>query len=168
MGDETTGGVVVPAVKVAFDPQDLVAAGKCSRETKSQHGAFGPRVGQSYALGTGHHVLNQFAPVQFQFVIGAVVCAFDQLLLYGFRNGPMIVPQQQSAVTAGVVDVLVAVDVPLSCSPGMGDVDAVWLDIARIVGDTAREDPTAALGQSSRASRLLAIGGHQWGIEVQR
>ena len=64
-------------------------------------------------LGGRNQLLNEFAPVDFQRVTGAVVGAVADLRGHGIEDGGMIVAQNQRAVAAEVVHIFVSIDVPL-------------------------------------------------------
>ena len=72
----------------------------------------------------------------------------------------MAMAEDQRAVAAVEVDVAVAVDVPFVRPGGAGDIDAVGIDMAGVVGDAAgQQDRRGLAGQLARARRALAIGG---------
>jgi hypothetical protein len=70
----------------------------------------------------------------------------------------VVVAQKEGAVTAGVVDVFVAVEVPFASAIGMGDVDAVWLDIPGVVGDAGGEYIPCSTGSLERRGGFSTIG----------
>ena len=61
------------------------------------------------------------------------------LLLDRLDDLRMAMAEQQGAMAAEIVDVAIAVDIPFPRPLGARDVEPVGFDIARIVGDAARE-----------------------------
>ena len=72
--------------------------------------------------------------------------------------------QQQRAMAAEVVDVAVAIDVPLMRPLGALDENAVGVDIAGVVRDAAREQIAGVFCELLRARRPLPIGGDDAGV----
>src|SRR4029078_10632753 len=62
-----------------------------------------------------------------------------ELTLNRFEHLRMLMSEQQRAVTAVVIDVFVAVDVPLARTQRMVAVDAIGPHAARLVHDAARQ-----------------------------
>src|SRR5215510_7259444 len=70
----------------------------------------------------------------------------------------MAMAEEERAMAAEIIDIAIAVDIPLPRSLGPRDVEPVGLDIARIVGDAAREEPARLLGgaRGARSRRTIA------------
>ena len=69
------------------------------------------------------------------------------LPLHRLDHGGMRMAEQHGAVAAEVIDIFVAIDVPLARALGLGDVDRIGVEIARIVRDAARQHLAGALKQ---------------------
>src|SRR5262249_18274719 len=89
--------------------------------------------------GAGNHLLDLLAPLDFQLVGRAKMRSLGQLRLHGLGHFRMAMPQDERAVPADVIDVLVAVDVPLSRAGRAINVDRVRLEITRVVRYAAGE-----------------------------
>jgi hypothetical protein len=74
--------------------------------------------------------------------------AFDDLLLYGLEDLWMVVAEEEGPMPPGIIDVFIAVYVPLVGTRRVRDVDAVGLDVTSVVGDATREQRTGAISQS--------------------
>src|SRR5215510_10853685 len=79
------------------------------------------------------------------------------LSLHRLDHGGMRMAEQQRAVAAEVIHVLVAVDVPLARTGRAGRVDRVRQRRARVVGETRRDHPTCSLVELRRTLRARAI-----------
>ena len=99
--------------------------------------------------------LHQLGPAHFHLVRGAPVRALRHLGLHRLDHGRMRVAEQQRAVPAEVVDVLVAVDVPLARSRRARRIDRIGQQRAAIVGQPGRDD-LAGLGVKLRGARVRA------------
>src|SRR5436305_6014194 len=92
-------------------------------------------------------------------MVGAEMGAAVERLVHRCQHGGMVMAEQQGAVAAEIVDILVAVDIPFARPLGALDIDAVGLDVAGIVGNAARQDVIGLGGETLGASGALAIGG---------
>ena len=72
--------------------------------------------------------------------------------------------EQHGAVAAEIVDIFVAVDVPFARALGPGDMDRIGVEVARIVGDAARQHLAGALKQRTGARRPGLVVGDDGGI----
>ena len=130
----------MPAVEVTLEAHDLVLAGVRTGEAERHVRRLGAGGGEAHPLRTRHHFAHDLRPAHFALMVGAGVCAVRQRLLDGGEDLRSAVAEQQGAVAAGVVDVLVAVPVPLARALGPRDVDAVGPHMARIVDDAGGQD----------------------------
>ena len=124
MGGDGEGDLVVPAVKVAGEAQDFWVAGKGPGEANRHQRRFGAGAGEAHVLGGGDH-LQISSPHRTSSSWPApkwvpVATAGD-----GFDDLRVVVAEQQGAVSAEVVDVAVAVDVPFFRAGCPGDVDRI-------------------------------------------
>ena len=78
------------------------------------------------------------------------------------------VAEQQRAVAAEVVDVLVAVDVPLARAFGAGGIDGIGQQRAAVVRQAGRDDLARALVQLGGAARAGAEFGLDLGVGAIR
>jgi hypothetical protein len=88
----------------------------------------------------GHQGLDGSGPADLFVSAGPQVGAPVNLLSYGSGDSRVRVAQDQSAVAGNVVDVLMAVHVPLTGAGAMSDVERKWLGVAVIVGYAAGEN----------------------------
>ena len=98
-----------PTKRITFG---LPVKARASRSARCE--ASVPEAGEAHALGAGDQAVDQLGPSHLQLVRGAPVRAELHLALDRLHHRRMAVAQQQRAVAAEVVDVLVAVDVPLA------------------------------------------------------
>ena len=89
------------------------------------------------------------------------------LLLDRLDNLGMAVAEQKRAVSAEIVNVAIAVDIPFPRPLRSGDVEPVRLDVARIMGNAAGEQPAGLLGGGRRTRRRSAIAGDDRRIRRQ-
>ena len=66
--------------------------------------------------------------------------------------------KDESAVSAQIIDVLVAVHIPFARARGTLHIDRVWLQEAANVGNAVRQYRFGTLVQCSGTGRLLRIG----------
>src|SRR5919197_5290642 len=95
--------------------------------------------------------IHQLGPPHLQLVTGAEVRAARDLLLDRAHHRGVAVAEEQRAVSHPVVDVLVTVDVPLPGAARALDVDRERQEVANIVGDSAGNRRSRALGEGGRA-----------------
>ena len=88
------------------------------------------------------------------------VCRAASASATALRHRRMVVPQQQRAMAAEVIDVFVAVDVPFARTGGAVDINPVWLDMPRIMRNAARADSpplrVASAAEPACAARYAA------------
>ena len=154
--------VVVPAMEVADEAHDLVLAGMGARQADRHVRGLGARRGEAHLLGRRDQLAHQLGPAHFQLVARAVMRAEIHLALHRLDHGGMGMAQQHGAVAAEIVDIFVAVDVPLARALGAGDVDGIGVEIARIVRNAAGQHLAGALEQRARAGGAGAVVGQQW------
>src|SRR5436309_3060890 len=121
---------LVPAVEVARELDDVALAREGAGEPHGHVGGLGARRGEANALGARHEAADPLAPLDFLFVTGAVMRAAQRLLAHGVGHLSRVVAEEQGAVAHPVVDVAIAVDVPLVGALGPGDVERTRLHAA--------------------------------------
>ena len=109
----------MPAVKMPAELHDLGFAGVRPCDPQRQVG--GLRAGGSEAdrLRARRHVANEARPFDLQIMAGAEMGTARDLLLDRLDDRGMTMPQDQSSVSAEVVDIFVPVDVPFPRSFGV-------------------------------------------------
>src|SRR5262245_40983247 len=113
--------------------------------------------GKAHALGATDQAFDLLCPAHLQFVAGAPVRAERELALDRGHHSRMAVTEQQCAVAAEIIDVLVAIDVPLAAAGGPRGIDRVGQEGAAVVGE-ARRDDLARLGvKALRAARARPV-----------
>ena len=150
-------GVVLPAVEVALEAHQLLLSGAGAREAKRHQVGFGAGGVEPHPFGARHELLHQRAPAHLQVVAGGGVGAELELALGGPGHLRVAVPEDQGAVSAVVVDVLVAVHVPLARPGRPFDVDRIRTHPSRVVHDAAGEDRARCVRTLRRAGGPLAV-----------
>jgi hypothetical protein len=153
------GHMVVPAVEMVVEADQLRLAGKGAGKAHRHQGGLGPGGGEPHPLGRGDQPHDRLSPGDLQFVTGAEMGAAVDLSVHRFGHLGMAMPQQQRAMPAEIVDIAAAVDIPFSRPLGMVDVEAIGLDVTGIVGDAAWEQHRRLLGLRRRARGRGAVGG---------
>ena len=90
--------------------------------------------------------------------------ALRHLRLHSLDHGRMRMAEQERAVAAEIVDILVAIDVPLAGALGPGDMDGIGIEIARIVRDAAGQNLVGTLEQDAGARRPGLVVGDDGGV----
>jgi hypothetical protein len=152
--------MILPAMEMAEEADDLRLAGKRAREAERHQIGLGARRGEAHLLGAGNQFLHQRAPAYFQLVARSVMRAMVELRVRGFDDLGMVVAEQQRTVAAEIVDILVAVDIPFARSLRPVDIEAIRIETPGIVRQAAREDIAGLLRKAGRTRRLLAVGGN--------
>ncbi len=88
--------------------------------------------------------------------------------MHSLHDARVVMAQQQRAVPAVVVHVLVAVDIPLVRSLGAIDIYRVGVQVARIVHDAARQHLPGAPSERLGLGGPLAISGDDFRVRVAR
>ena len=159
------GHLVVPAMEVALEPQQRLLAGEGARQPHRHQRRLGAGRGEAEALGRRAPGAGpRCAHCTSRGCDAPNWRAFIQRLAHRRGHHRVVVAQQQRAVAAEIVDVAVAIDVPLVRALRARDEHAVRIDVARVMGDAAREQLVRLLRQLGRAGRALAIGGDDAGI----
>src|SRR5260370_42367275 len=112
----------MPAVEMPAHLDDDVFAREGARHAQRHErglGAGGDELDLAAGAGARDQLLDQLAPLDFQGVAGTVVAALLDLLGYGLGDLRVAVAQNEGAVTAEEVDVLVAVHIPLAPPPAL-------------------------------------------------
>src|SRR6202040_2304504 len=118
----------------------------------------------TYLITRGAQSAYPLGPAPLPLVARTVVRAEIHLALHRLDHGRMGMAQQHGAVAAEIIDIFVAVDVPLARALGAGDVDGIGVEIARIVRNAAGKALAGALEQGPRAGSAGSVVGHNGGI----
>src|SRR4029077_5065708 len=121
---------------------------------------FRARAGKAHPLRTGDQPVDELGPAHLQFVTGTPVRAELRLLANGLEHGRMAVTQQQGAMAAEVIDVFIAVDVPLARSRRACGIDRVRQQRAAVVRQSGRNDLARSLielGGTARTRPILSL-----------
>ena len=110
--------LIVPAVEVPGQLDDLVPAGGRPGHPQRQQRRLRPARGEAHPLGGGDEPDHQLGPVAFQLVVRARMEEPARLGPDRRHHLGMAVPQQQRAVAHDVADELVAVEVPFARALG--------------------------------------------------
>ena len=152
--------VVLPSVEVALEAHQLLLPGAGAREAQRDQVGFRAGGGEPHPLRAGHELLDERSPAHLEVVAGGGMGAERHLALRGPGHLGVAVPEDQGAVPAVVVHVLVAVHVPLVGPEGPLDVDRIGQQPPRIVDDAAREDGARRLGALRRSRGAVAVARH--------
>ena len=125
------GHVVVPAVEMVLEADDLVLAGKGAGEAQRHQRRLGARRGEPHPLGRGDEPHDPFGPFDLGLVAGAEMGPALDLLMHRLDHLRVAMAEQQRAVPAEIIDIAMPVDIPFARALGAGDIDPVGLDIAR-------------------------------------
>src|SRR5262249_44880282 len=105
---------------------------------------------------TWDQTLHDLSPAHFQLMTRTVVRSFRQLRSGRLRDLRMVVSQQQSTMTARIVDILVTVDIPLARTGRSLDLNRVGLQVSTVVRPTAGKQLCGLLGKFGRLASSLA------------
>src|SRR5262249_46539285 len=120
-------------------------------------------------LGAGHReahhfrgrdeLRDQLSPADLELVASAQMRAARRLLLNGAHDGRMTVTEEERAVPHPIVDVFVAVHVPLERALRAIHVDREWPEMPAVVRDAAGNDTARALeqGERFRVERVVRV-----------
>ena len=114
MRHRTGGHLIVPAVEMADEAHHLRLGRVGARKAQREMRRLRARRREAHALGARDQPLHQLGPAHLELVRGAPMGALRHLLLHRLDHGRMGVAEQQRAVAAEIVDILVAVDVPFA------------------------------------------------------
>ena len=81
---------------------------------------------EAHTFGAGNEALHKLCPAHLEFMRGAPVRALRDLLLHGCNDRRMHVPKKKRAVAAEIIDVFVAIDIPLERTGGTRRIDRIW------------------------------------------
>ena len=132
-------GIVVPAVEVVLELDDLILPGEGTGEAEGHQGGLGAGAVEAHFFDVGHEGLDGVGPADFLLGVSTKMGALGHLFGDGLYDVGVGVTQKQCAVSHDVVDVFVAVDVPLEGSLAMGDVKGEGGSVAVVVGDSRWE-----------------------------
>ena len=144
------GGVIVPAVEVLLELEYLWPAGEGARQPHGHHGGLGAGAMEAHLLHGGHEALDPLGPTDLHLVGEAVVRALLHLFLHDPHDVRVGMAQEQGAMTGPIVDVLVAVDIPLAGAGGVGNEKGEGVHAAGVVGDAVGEEVPGLGGQLCR------------------
>ena len=153
------GHMVVPAVEMAFEAEQRIAAGEGAREPHRHQRGLGAGRREAQAFGERDQAAHRGGPADLARVVGAEMRACGECGLDGAAHRLVPVAEQQRPVPAEIVDIFVPIDVPFARALGVRDVDAVGIDVARVVGDAAREQRGGLARKLRRAGRAGTVGG---------
>src|SRR4029077_17974165 len=135
-----------------------------TREAQRQMRGLGAGRGEAHPLGAADQSLDELSPAHLQFMASAPVRTERELAFNGSDNLRVTVTEQQRAVSPEVVDVFVAVDVPLAAAGGARGIDGVGQYVAAIVRQARRDDLPGLIVKRGRTARAGAILGLDLGI----
>jgi hypothetical protein len=151
---------VVPAVEVADEADHLGLAGEGAGEAQGKVRGLGARRREAHALCAGDEAVDELGPAHLDLVRGTPVGAERGLLAHRGDDRGMAVAEQQRAVAAEEIHVLVAVDVPLARAGSASGIDRVGQQRAAVVGEAGGDHlagPLVKLGGASRAGPVLGL-----------
>jgi hypothetical protein len=149
----------VPAVEVSGELHDVLLAREGPGQAHCHVGGLGARCRKAHALGARHEPVDPLAPLDLLRMAGAIVRAMQRLLAHGLHDRARIVPEEERAVAHPVVDVAVAVHVPLVGALRPIHIERERLHAAVVVGHRVGKEPPGALVQ-------LARGGERGGVAI--
>ena len=162
------GDAVVPAVEVAGEADHFRLAGEGARQPQGEVRGFRAGTREAHALSARDQPIDELRPPHLQLVRGAPVGAERRLLANGFEHGRVAMAQEEGAVPAEVIDVLVAVDVPLARSGSARGIDRIGQQGAAVVGEAGRNHFARALVKLGRAARARPVLGFDLRVGPRR
>ena len=112
-GDDSAHDVIVPAMEMALKLDDFTFASVGACGAQCQKGGFSARAGEFDRLRARHQVHDQTGPVDFESRTPAGVRTACHLLTYGLDDSRVRMPQQHGTVPHPVIDVAIAIHIPL-------------------------------------------------------
>ena len=152
---ETGHQLVEPAVEVAREAHDLRASGVGPRDPAREPGRLASRVDEAHPLRARHEALDGLRPLHLERMVIAEVHAGGGGLPHRLEDRGMGVAEEDRAVADEVVDVAVAVRVPLVGAFGPFDVERERGGVADVVAEAARD---ARAGPVVPGLRARAVG----------
>src|SRR5215831_520389 len=116
---------------MACEANQFGLARESPRQPQSQVRGLGSRSGEAHLLGRRNHFMDQLRPFDFERMRCAVMRAFGCLRGDRFGYGGMIVTQEKRAVPPDIIDVFVAIYVPLARALSPLDKNRVRLQMPR-------------------------------------
>src|SRR3954451_16359636 len=116
---------IMPAMEVADEADHLRFSRVGTREAEREMRGFGAGCREAHALGAWDEPLHQLCPAYLQLMRGAPVRALRDLMLHGCDHGRMHVAEQERTMPAEVIDIFVAIDIPLEGPGGACRIDRV-------------------------------------------
>lgn len=144
-------------MEMAGEADDLALAREGARHAQCQQRGFGAGKREAYALGRRKQFANELRPFDLERVRSTVVRALPQLFGDGGDHAWMIVAQDEGAVAAEIIDVLISVGVPFVRAVGPLDVDRMRLQVSAGVRHAVGQQRFGALVERSAARRLRGI-----------
>ena len=149
--------LVAPAVEMALEAEDRRAARVGARHPAGQHVGLGARVREAHPLAARHQRLDLLGPLDLERVVVAEVGAERRRLDDGLDDRGVGVAEEEGAVPEVVVDVPVAVDVPLVGALGPRDVGGERQRVPHVVAEGAPDRLLGPRVPRSRADRVAWI-----------
>jgi hypothetical protein len=106
--------MVVPAVKVPGEADDLALSGECARHTQRQVRRLCSGHCEPHSLRGWNQALDLLGPLDLQGMARSVMRTLRGLPDDRVHDRRMIVPENQRAVPTEIVHILVAIHVPLA------------------------------------------------------
>ena len=132
--------VIVPAVIVTAEANDLRSAGIGPGEPDCQQCCFGSGSGEPDFVGHGQHVGDTPCPFRLAGMTGGELAALAQGGGGSCQHIRMPVAQHQRSMAAEKIQVLIVVHIELSGAVGALKNGAVGFEKARVCGHTARQN----------------------------
>src|SRR3569623_2900639 len=113
--------LVVIAVKVAFELQQLWPSGEGAGQPDEVHRGLGPRTGEPDPLAARDGLAKQFRQLRMQLVFIRTGGPPSEYRFDGLANSAVAVAQQRGPVTAAKIDVLAVIEIPQAASCGAAE-----------------------------------------------
>ena len=157
---EGTGGsphhLVMIAVKIAFEAEDFLAAGKRTGQAKAMHRGFGAGAGEADKIEAGNGLAKQIGKLCMLLVFVGTGSAAGEGGLDGGVDAVVAMAEEGRTVRATEVDVLTVIEIPKTAAGGAVEIQrmAEGLIDSRGGGDARRQ---VAAGDFE----LLSNAGHR-------
>ena len=129
--------IIGPTEELPGELEDFLPAGVSASQLDDHNIGLGAGEHELHPLRGRNQPANQFRPLYGGQVLGTVMGASGNLSGDCFHQGGVGVSQYQAAVTHGIIDILIAVDVPLARAAGVRSVDLEGDGVAGVMVDAA-------------------------------
>src|SRR5262249_3838547 len=148
--------MVMPAVVVAFEANDLCPTSEGAGNSDSEHGRLSSRSYKADSLGRRNEAVDEGGPLDLQRVAVREEGALRRLILNRLHHGRASMTEQKRGAPHRVADVLIPVDVPGPRTLGTLDVDRKGGGETVVVRHATRKEAHRPVEEMFRSSPSLS------------